>query len=138
MSNRTIRTAFESRLATWADKRYAVSFVNVPFVPPQLDGKPAAYLSSFFIPNRTENDDLERKLCRFEGLYQVTAVLPQNAGVQEAESIELAMQALFPTARPMSQNGLLIFITSPMSLGPYLQRPDALEVPISCQYRADA
>ena len=134
MSEHLIRSAFESRLATWAASQgYPVAWENVELVP-----QPAgAYMRAFLLPADTFSDDLTRAHAVYRGIFQVSLCMPVGTGPAAAESIVAALRALFPASTPLTSGTMLIYITDPLSRGPGIAEPDRYVVPCSLPYRAD-
>jgi hypothetical protein len=135
MSNALIRAAFETRLATWAAAQVPaipIAYENVTFTPPS-----GRYLRSFLLPADTQSLTLDGLHREYIGIYQVSIALPINTGAGAGQMLSAALDTLFPVAAPMTQGGLNVWVTSPMSAGPAIQEPDRFVIPVSCGYQAD-
>lgn len=135
MSDALIRTAFESRLATWAAAQtpaIQVAYENVNFTPPA-----GRYLRCFILPADTQSDTLDGLHRKRMGIFQVDLCMPTGTGPGPAVALAASLDAAFPLTAPMTQSTLKIFLLSPMSPSAAIQQPDHYVVPVSCAYRAD-
>lgn len=134
MSEHLIRSAFESRIKTWADAQgLPVAWENVELAP-----QPAgAYVRAFLLPADTFSEDLGRAHSVYRGIFQASLCMPAGTGPGAAEVLVAALRALFPASAPMTSGGLLVHITEPLSRGPGIPEPDRYVVPCSLPYRAD-
>jgi Bacteriophage related domain of unknown function len=134
MSNVTIRTAFESRLATWAAAQtpaLPIAYENRAFTPPANN----RYLRAYLIPAPTVNEFLEGTHRSYEGVFQVSIVQPLTAGTASAATIALALDTLYQVS--FLEGAMRVFITSPMSIAPAIIEPNNYVLPVSCFYRVD-
>lgn len=133
MSNVIIRTAFESRLATWAAAQtppLPIAYENRAFTPPANN----RYLRAYLIPARTESNTLEGTDRDYEGIFQVSIVQPLSAGTASASTIALALDGLY--APHFLEGSTRVYITSPMSIAPAIIEANNYVLPVSCFYRA--
>lgn len=134
MSNVLIRTAFESRLATWAAAQtppLPIAYENRAFTPPANN----RYLRAYLIPARTASDYLEGTQRSYEGIFQVSIVQPLTAGTASASTIALALDALYPVS--FLDGAMRVFITAPMSIAAPIIEPNNYVLPVSCFYRVE-
>jgi hypothetical protein len=134
MSNAIIRTAFESRLATWAAAQspaLPIAYENRAFIPP-ANGR---YLRAYLLPARTGQDFLDGSQRSYEGVFQVSIVQPLSAGTASAANIALALDTLYPTS--FLEGSTRVYITSPMSIAPSIIEDNAYVLPVSCFYRVE-
>lgn len=134
MSNVLIRKALERKLNTWAAAQspaIAVARENVTFTPTS-----ARYVRPVLIPNDTLSLTLERKDKRFAGIFQVTLVMPPNAGAMDAETLADSLAAAFPPQTPITEGSFRIHITDPASRAPAISAGERYEVPVSISYVA--
>lgn len=130
MSQQRIRSAFETRLNTWAASQgLPVAWQNVAFDPPAT-----TYLRAFILPADTDSADLAGQHREYRGVFQVSLCLPINGG--NGDALVSALDALFPTTAPMDSGGLQVWIARPMSAAPGIQDEDRYIIPVSCEYRA--
>jgi len=135
VSNTLIRAAFETRLKTWADAQIPpipIAFENVPFTQPTT-----RYLRSYLLPLNTKSDTLDQVHRGYAGVYQVSVVMPLNDGPGNGEVIAKALDTLFPMTTPMTQGGLKVTMTTPMSAAKAMPDTTNYVIPVSCRYRAD-
>ena len=77
MSLQIIRTAFESRLKTWADAQgLPIAFENRAFTAPVNN----RYLRAYILPAKTNVNFLQGNDREYLGVFQVSIVQPLNAG----------------------------------------------------------
>ena len=134
MSNVIIRKAFEDRLATWAAAQLPplpIAYENRAFSPP-ANGR---YLQAFLIPARTDSEFLEGNHRGYDGIFQVSIVMPLGSGTAQAGNIALALDAIYPVY--FKDNAISIYITSPMSAAPPIITDNTFVLPVSCLYRGE-
>lgn len=137
MSEKTIRSLYESRLATWVAARVPalnVAYENVAFTPPS-DG--STYLRCFLLPADTDSQDLEGKHEIFRGIFQVSIIAKAGAGLGAAKGIADELRALFPNNLRLTKDDFAVQIITPCSQGPMIQDTDAATIPVWFRYRAD-
>jgi Bacteriophage related domain of unknown function len=130
--NNTIRTAFESRLATWAASQspaLPIAYENRAFIPPANN----RYLRAYIIPATTNYNTLEQTDRDYEGIFQVSIVQPLSAGTASAGTIALALDGLYTPS--FLEGSTRIFVTQPMSIAPAIIEPNAYVLPVSLFYR---
>ena len=135
MSDRIIRSLFESRLKAWADTRVpklAIAFEDVVFTPP--DGP---YLKAFLLPANPDSEDLEGKHIAYRGVFQVSVVTKSGSGRGAAGLIAEDIAALFPNNLALTKSDFSVFVRSPMGTAPALQGETTSTLALSFQYRAD-
>jgi hypothetical protein len=137
VSQKKIRAAYESRLATWAAARspvLRVQYENVPFTPAQGE----TFLKAYLLPAKTQSPDVQGALTTWAGVFQVSVYAPINNGSGAALGIADELAALFVTNARLTQAGLTVQQVTPCSIAPALQDATSYVVPVSFQYRADA
>lgn len=136
MSQALIRAAFEQALNTWAAAQtpaVPVAWENVVYTPTAG----ARYARAFLLPARTTSDDLAGAHRHYEGVFQVSLVMPLGTGPAAAEALIASLDSAFPLTAPITSGSVKVFLLSPMSAAPALNEPDRFVVPVSCTYRAD-
>jgi hypothetical protein len=134
MSNVIIRTAFESRLATWAALQsppLPIAYENRAFIPPANN----RYLRAHLIPARTDSEFIEGTHRGYDGIFQVSIVQPLNSGTAYSANLALALDALYPVY--FKEGSFNIYITEPMSIAPPIIEDNNYVLPISCFYRGE-
>lgn len=137
MSDRIIRSLFESRLKTWATARIPplpIAYEDVAFTPP-ADGSP--FLRAFLLPASADSLDLEGKHTAFRGVFQVTVVTKAGLGRGAAGLIAEEIAALFPNNLGLTKADATVYVRSPMSAGSTQVGDTSTALPLSLQYRAD-
>lgn len=134
MSHLIIRRLLETRIAAWANtKTLAVAYQNVSFTKPAS----GIYLRTFTIPAVTDSNDLTGRNRQYIGLFQVSIVIPADAGTGAGEELIGELATLFPLFDTLSQGDLKVKIMTPIDQGPELQGDTDYTVPTSFRYRAD-
>lgn len=135
MSNKLVRRAIETELATWAaGEGIPVAWENTQFEPEVGQ----TFLRAFLLPAPTESETLEGEHRAYIGVYQISIYVPINEGAGVAETILDGLDLLFPnnerfTVGPSFQ----VQVISPVRAGPAIQSGDWYLVPASFEYRAD-
>lgn len=134
MSQKLIRAALESRLATWAAARVPA----LPIAYENTTGAPALpCLRTHLLPARTTSDTLEGTHRAYRGVFQVAIVVPIGAGPALAETIAGELADLFPVNLRLPNGAITVQVTGPASAAPALQHESDFTVPVSLPYRTD-
>lgn len=136
MSQRKIRTIYESHLASWAAARVPplrVAYENVVFDP--ANGE--TYLRCFLLPAATQSETLEGEHRAFLGVFQVSIVSPIEVGAGAAQGIAAELDAVFVNFDQMTASGVTVQQISPVSIAPAIPGEKDYTVPASFSYRAD-
>lgn len=134
MSQALIRAALETPLATWAAAQspaISVAWENVTFSPG------SRYVRANLLPAQTISLDLLGKHRRYQGLLQVTLVMPQGAGMGATEALVSSLEALYPQHAWFTAGGLSVQIVRPMSAASGIPGDGDVSVPVTCRYQAD-
>jgi hypothetical protein len=132
MSQQRIRSAFESRLATWAaSKGLPVVWQNVGAGSVTGD-----HLRAFLLPAQTLSSDLAGQHRGYRGIFQVSIFTRPNIGANRAESLARELDDLFPVALRMLSAGLTVQVMTPMASRPSIVETDWYSVPVDCRYEA--
>ena len=132
MSQAIVRQAFEQRLDSWSiANSVPVAWENVDFTPPA-----GPYTRAFLLPAQTTSDTLDKTHRRYQGVFQVTLVMPSGAGAGAAEALVVSLSSAFAPQTPLVVSGVTVYVLTPMSAAPAQQEPDRYVVPVSCQYEA--
>lgn len=135
MSNLIVKTAFTSRLSTWAaslSPALPVAYENNPFIPPTT-----AYGACYLLTADTVSYTLDQTHRQLKGLFQINLFEEVGRGMGRLFDWAASLETLFPCATPLTQSGLKIYITQPMSLGSSVQDGSHLMLPVSFQYQVD-
>ncbi len=134
MSQALIRAALETPLATWAAAQspaIPVAWENVTFQPGER------YIRANLLPAQTISLDLLGKHRRYQGLLQITLVLPQGPGMGDAEELVSSLEALYPQHAIFTAAGLGVQIVRPMSAASGIPGDGDVSVPVTCRYQVD-
>ncbi len=137
MSNKIIRAAFETRLATWAAARspaLRIAYQNASFEPPADSG---TYLRATLLPAPVDSLDLAGAHRLYRGVFQVDIIFKTGTNTGGATSIADELIALFPLNLGITQSGLTVYVREAMSDGPVLVDAAMTTLPVFCSYRAD-
>ncbi|MDR0275930.1 MAG: DUF4128 domain-containing protein [Burkholderiaceae bacterium] len=133
MSQTRIRSAFESRLASWAaTQSLPVVWQNVAAELPVVD-----HLRAYLLPAETAARDLAGDNRSYRGIFQVSVFAAPGQGAERVEQIARALDELFPVALRMESGGLAVLVLTPMAARPAIQEPGWFSVPVSCRYAAE-
>lgn len=133
MSLKTIRSALEGRLATWAaTQSLTVAYENVPFQQPAT-----TYLRAWLLPATNASQDLAGLHTRYLGIFQVDVVGVENVGTGAIGTIVDNLIGQFPTNLSITKSGLVIRVISPPSETIGEPEPGRYVVKVSIPYRCD-
>ncbi len=136
MSNKIIRSLFESRLKTWAAARspaLPIAFENNGFDQPT-----GTYLRTFMLPADTSSADLAGTLRDRTGIFQINIVCPQDKGPGEGQGISAELDALFPNNLRLTQGAFAVQTVSPVRERRGISSDDRYTVPVDFEYRSDS
>lgn len=136
MSNKTIRSLFETRLKTWAAARSTplpIAYENVGFSTPDT-----TYLRAFMLPGDTDSADLAGTLRNRVGVYQINIVCPANKGPGEGQGIAAELEALFPNNLVLTSSGFKVQTISPVRERKAIDADGRYTVPVDFAYRSDS
>jgi hypothetical protein len=129
----------EKRLQAWADRQdMQIAFEGVAFKPPPS----AIYARVKHLPASTTSAFLEGGQRTLIGLWQVSIICPSGKGTGPGRAVALSLSNYFPVNLRLIEGSFAMQITSPVSLGPWLEDPESAKtarstLPCSFQYRAD-
>lgn len=132
MSQALIRSAFETRLKTWADGRtpaLPVAWENREFAVPN-DG--ARYCRAFLLPARTQSETLARTDRAYRGIFQVSFYMPIGPGAGAGEALAASLDEAF--AHTFTQSSIRVWLRAPFSAAAPLQLQDRFVIPVSAPY----
>jgi hypothetical protein len=130
MSLKTIRKAFETRLATWAaSQSLPVAYQNKSIARPST-----AFIEVFILPGQTTSQYMAQNDRSYIGLCQVNIHVAKDAGSAPAADYANAIAALYGVS--MVQDGLRIF-TQPMYELPDIPSDTHYTLPIRIPYRCE-
>ena len=132
MTQARVRAALETVLETWATAQsMLVAWENVTFDPG------TQYVRSNLLPAQTQSFDLLGLHRRYQGVYQVTLVMPQGVGMGATEALVASLEVSFPQHTYFVSGGLRVLISRPMSAAGSFTGDGEVSVPVSCTYQAD-
>lgn len=132
MSDATIAKAFEATLKTWADAQtpaIPVAWENVEFNPPA-----GRYLRAKLLPNEAKSLFLDGSGRTRVGIFQVDLCMPIGTGAGSSRMLAASLDGAF--AVTLVQDGLRIWLVSPMSAAQGIPVGDRFIVPVSAHYKA--
>lgn len=134
MSDALLAKAFESRLKAWAAAQtpaIPVAWENVAFKPPT-----GRYARAHLLPNPAKHLTLEGTGRSLQGVFQVDLCMPPDTGAGGARALADSLDAAFSLV--MEQDGLRIWLLTPMSAAPGMHKDERYVVPVSGIYKAFA
>jgi Bacteriophage related domain of unknown function len=134
MSDATISAAFENALKAWADAQtpaIPVAWENVEFKPPA-----GRYIRAWLLPNRAKSTFFDGSGRTRVGIFQVDLCMVLGTGAGSARTLADSLDAAFTVT--MVQDGLRIWLTSPLSAAPGMTQQDRFVVPLTAEYKAFA
>ena len=134
MSQALIRAAFETPLAAWAavqSPALPVAWENVTFAPG------TRHVRANLLPAATVSLDLLGRHRRYQGIFQVSLVMPQGDGMGPTEALVSSLEAEFPQHALFTSGGIRIYIVRPMSAAAALTSADDVMTPCSFRYSSD-
>lgn len=129
----------EKRLQAWADRQdMQIAFEGITFKPPAA----AIYARVKHLPATTTSVFVEGGQRTLIGLWQVSIICPSGKGTGPGRAVAVSLSNYFPVNLRLTQGGFAVQITSPVSLGPWVEDPEAAKtarstLPCSFPYRAD-
>jgi hypothetical protein len=138
MSEDILVKLIEKRLQAWADEQdVKIAFEGVPFKPPT-----EIYARVRHLPAPSVGVFLEGGTRTLTGLWQVTVSCPQGKGIGPGRTVALTLSKKFPDSLSLAEGNFKVQLTSPVSLGPVIEDPEAAKtarsnLPCSFAYRAD-
>jgi len=133
VSDKTIRSALEGRLATWAGTQsLTVQYQNAPIAQPS-----GTYLRAWYLPATRGSKDLAGTHVLYSGIFQIDVVGIENIGTGTVATIVESIAAQFPNNLSLSASGLTIRVIGPAS--PRVGDPEQgrYVVKVSIPYRCD-
>lgn len=134
MSDALIAAAFETRLKAWADAQtpaIPVAWENVEFNPPQ-----GRYVRGHLVPAAAKHLYFDGTGRTRIGFFQVDLCMPVGTGAGAARTLVDSLDAAFSIT--ITAGGLRVWLMSPFSAAPPIEKPDRFIVPVSAQYSAFA
>lgn len=124
-----------------------ISWPNMPFSPPQVDGVDAngkaikvagPYLRVEHIPNRSDRLFINSAVHQRQGLLQITIVTPQNRQAVIATRIADQVSAHFPMDLKLPAGSFMLRITKAPDIAPAMKDDPSWVVPVTVSYEAFA
>ena len=138
MSHDAIRNTFEAIIETWAlTKNLPVSFENIEFDPEIYESFVVSQLSPVITRSLTlyGADHTE-----YQGIYQVSVVVPVGEGVGRANALAQGIKSLFPIYQPITVDAVPSFKVipiTPVTVMDGVTGKTKYTLPIFFRYRAD-
>lgn len=136
MSFNTVRAGLESRVKTWAAAQtppVPIAWEGIKFDP--VPGVP--YLRVDILPATTLSNDLAGEHREWNGIMQVSVLIPQGQGPYFVDGVVLpGLDALFSPGVGFVYQGIRIRALQPVDRAGALQETDRNRVPLSIRYHA--
>lgn len=110
-----------------------IAWPNVIFEPP--DSSP--YGRVYVLPAQTVGQDMEGRLCTYQGILQVNIISPAGSGVTQARGLAKSIADAFPEGLPLVDGDLTVYINGPPQVRQPIQSDIDITHPVSMQYRSD-
>jgi len=94
------------------------------------------YLKVAFLPGSTEALDVAGDVNEYLGTFQVSVFYPEGAGIVSAMETAASLAAAFGSGTALSHGGISFRILAPPHIGPALEEPGWVMLPVSIRYRA--
>ena len=136
MSQKLIRSLYESRLKAWAEARnpaLQIACENAQFNPPA-----GTYLAVFQLPADTTSADLAGGLRNRTGVFQVNIVCATGNGPGEGQGIAAELDALFPNNLRLTSGQFTVQSVTPTRERQPVSADNRFTVPVDLQYRSDS
>lgn len=131
--NSIIKELFEKKLYEIATRlNVDIAYDNISFNPQGI-----IYLKSHLLPAKTTTFDLAQTTRVFEGIYQVSIVVPVNTGLSKANSIVSDIISSFQINTELIKDNFIVYVNSVPSAYSAIQDKTTYTIPISINYRAD-
>lgn len=140
MSETRIRALYETRLQTFADANdFKVAFENSKADPTKLANSDGVYLTAFLLPADTGSEDLAGDHNGHVGVFQINVNTKVGVGPGIAYRTADLLRASFTNNLRLTNadDGFVVQIVSPLSIGPGIKGASVYTVPTSFRYRAD-
>ena len=109
-----------------------IAYPGVAFNPPE-----GAYLEATLIPNTNLNRGLgPNDSTQFRGIFQVTVVAPNNAGIIAPTEMAAKIADHFERGTLIADGALRVKIDGRPSLAPPISDTDRMSIPVSIRWHA--
>ena len=105
---------------------------GLPFAP----SSGTAYLRAYIMPSMTESMDITGLVNEFRGIFQVNVFYPEGAGIMVPYETASALCEHFTTGTQVTHQATTFTILSPPHIGPAIEEPGWVMLPVSIRYRA--
>jgi len=128
MSQKSIRTAFETRLASLSPA-LPIAHDNEPFTPPS-----GPYISCSLLPATPETPGLDEATSIDRGIFQILLHYPRGGLAGAAETKAEAVQSHFPPGLVLSHGTITLRVRGKAAIAVGLEMPDRYVIPLSVRY----
>jgi Bacteriophage related domain of unknown function len=105
---------------------------GLPFSPSSA----TAYLRAYIMPSMTESMDITGLINEYRGIFQVNVFYPEGAGIMVPFESAAALCEHFTTGTLVTHQATTFSILSPPHIGPAIEEPGWIMLPVSIRYRA--
>lgn len=134
MSQKIIKGLLEAHVETSnADVlNLPIAWPNAEFTPPQ-DG---SWLAVDILPATNESIDIQQGTTIYRGVCQVTLTGPLATGSQVYDDVADVIASWFPNTLLLTRNGLVLSVTTPITVYQGIETEAGFVTPISFEYEA--
>jgi Bacteriophage related domain of unknown function len=94
------------------------------------------YLKAYLIPTTTEAMDIAGLVNEYRGILQVNVLYPEGAGIVVAAETADRLVNHFESGTTLSHQATTFTISQPPHIGPVVEDPGWIMIPVSVRYRA--
>lgn len=110
----------------------SVAKPGLPFAP--TSG--TAYLRANFMPSITDAITVDGLTNEYRGIFQISVYHPEGGGILQPFETASLLTDYFATGTSVEHQGQTFTIQSPPHIGPALEEPGWIMLPVSIRYRA--
>jgi len=125
--------ALTDRLDTFAAAQsLSIAKPGIAFTP--TSG--TAYLRANILPSMTDAITVDGVTNEYRGIFQVSVYHPEGGGILQPFETAALLTDYFATGTSVEHQGLSFIIQAPPHIGPAIEEPGWIMLPVSIRYRA--
>jgi hypothetical protein len=105
---------------------------GIPFAPSSA----TPYLRAYIMPSMTEAMDVAGLINEYRGVFQVNVFHPEGSGIITPYETAALLTDHFASGTQVSHQATTFSILSPPHIGPAIEEPGWVMLPVSIRYRA--
>ncbi|HKG24778.1 MAG TPA: phage tail terminator-like protein, partial [Thermomicrobiales bacterium] len=110
----------------------SVAKPGLPFAP--TSG--TAYLRANLMPSPTDAITVDGLTNEYRGIFQISVYHPEGGGILQPFETAALLTTYFETGTSLQHEGTTFTIQAPPHIGPALDEPGWIMIPVSIRYRA--